>query len=188
MPVKYILLIFFLFGLLAGCHKQSSYEKMADEERAKNIKSDSLFLGYAFGMSKQEFYDHSIDLNKQRKVYQGEQAASMRYEVKNLKYSAHMNYFAEFNDGKLYKMPVRYMYNGWAPWNRKLWADSLEQDVLRLYKQKLDTDFIEIKHPELGIPAYVTVIGNKRMAIFEAGDKEVAVNYVDLSNLPETEN
>jgi hypothetical protein len=38
-----------------------------------------------------------------------------------------------------------------------------------------------MKHPELGIPAYIMVDKNKRIAIFTKGDEKVAVNYVDLS-------
>ncbi|MGD8748869.1 MAG: hypothetical protein PVI44_10405, partial [Balneolaceae bacterium] len=64
---------------------------------------------------------------------------------------------------------------------RDLWSDSLEVKVLKKFQKIYKHKFIKMKHPELGIPAYIMVDKNKRIAIFTKGDEKVAVNYVDLS-------
>lgn len=174
--------------LFISCSQESEYEELVQRELAKGERSDSLFLGYHFGMTRQEFFDHSWELNSQKIVMQGNKSASIRYDLENLKFKAQKNFYPKFFEGKIYKMPVRYMYNGWAPWNREYWADSLKKDVLFEFKKKYPNKFLEMKHPELKVPAYIMVDNNKRIAIYELDNREVAVEYVDLTVLKEIKN
>ena len=173
-----------LLSILAiSCDEQSRYQELVERELAKESRNDSLFLGYHFGMTRQEFFDHSWKLNNQKIVMQGNRTASIRYDLDHLKYRAQKNFYPEFYDGKIYKMPVRYMYNGWAPWNRDYWADSLKKDVLADFREKYPNRFYEMSHPELEVPAHIMVDKNKRIAIYELDNKEVVVDYTDLSVL-----
>ncbi|MDX1586168.1 MAG: hypothetical protein R3222_05470 [Balneolaceae bacterium] len=173
-----------LLSILAiSCDEQSRYQELVERELAKESRNDSLFLGYHFGMTRQEFFDHSWKLNNQKIVMQGNRTASIRYDLDHLKYRAQKNFYPEFYDGKIYKMPVRYMYNGWAPWNRDYWADSLKKDVLADFREKYPNRFYEMSHPELEVPAHIMVDKNKRIAIYELDNKEVVVDYADLSVL-----
>lgn len=174
--------------LFISCSQESKYQKLVQRELANGERNDSLFLGYHFGMTKQEFFDHSWELNSRKIVTDGKGSASIRYDLDNLKYRAHKNFYPAFYEGKIYKMPVRYMYNGWAPWNRGYWADSLKKDLLLQFEEKYPNEFLEIEHPELDVPAHVMVDKNKRIAIYEIDNQEVAVDYVDLTVLKEIEN
>ncbi len=179
-----IILLFFCLGLLlffSSCEQKSKYEQLVEEHYQKGAQNDSLFLGYHFGMTKQEFYDHSWKLNKKMIVREGNNNESIRYDVDNLKSRAKKNFFPVFHNDSIYSMPVKYSYTGWAPWNRDLWADSLENDVLDLFQKRYDSKFEKMTHPEEGIPAYIIIEGNKRISIYQMDDnRHVAVVYTDL--------
>lgn len=168
------------FGV--GCKQKSEYQQMVKQELARKVRNDSLFMGYYFGMSRQEFYDHSWKLNSQKKVVQGAGNLTIRYDgIKGLGHRAHMNFYPLFYNEKIYKMQTAYAYNGWAPWNRDLWSDSLEMKLLSKFRKEYPKKFIKTKHPQLGVPAYIMVDGNKRIAIYRKGDEKVVVNYLDLT-------
>merc|ERR1711916_69005 len=108
---------------------------------------DSLFLDISFGMTKKEFYSHCWEMNKKRLVTWGNNNTSVLYRLENeLKSPASMNFYPEFYEGKISKMPVIYTYNGWSPWNEQLNADSLLIDVLELYKKWYGDDFMTISN------------------------------------------
>lgn len=147
---------------------------------AKEVRNDSLFLGYYLGMPKDDFFSHSWDLNKQKKVMQGPQNMSVEYELKDLSHAATMNYYPEFHENRIYKMPVSISYEGWAPWNRNLWADSLQQDVIKMlekwYGKKLIVD--ETLRDDT---TYVTIDGNREIQVFTENDQSVNVIFTDLT-------
>lgn len=163
--------------LLAAC--RSEYHQRVEAELAKGVRQDSLFLGITFGMSSKEFYAHCWQLNKQGLIQQGTQNTTVMQEVSTLKYPATMNFYPNFHEDKIYEMPVTYAYKAWAPWNRHLFADSLQQHVLATYQQHYGEDFMRIEHPQKGI-AYVRVDGNRRISIFQENDTEVKVLFTDL--------
>ena len=90
-----------------------------------------------------------------------------------------MDFYPDFYENEIYEMPVTYTYTAWAPWNRHLFADSLQQDVLALYQQQYGEDFMTVEHPTYGV-AYVRVDGNRRISILRQGDSEVKVLFTDL--------
>lgn len=183
--IRKLLLLYFLSVSIIGltaCEQKSEYEQWVKQELEKNIQRDSLFLGYHFGMTRREFYDHSWKLNRQKLVMQGNNNQFVEYVVKELKHEATMNFYPDFHEEEIYRMPVIYAYEGWAPWNRNLWADSLEQDILELYKEKYGDKFIKMKHPELEVPSYIIIDGNKRIAIYQSNDsRTVAAVFTDLN-------
>ena len=172
----------FLLGLLllvgtTAC--QSEYHQRVEEELAKGTRQDSLFLGITFGMSTKEFYAHCWELNKQGIIQQGTQNTTVMQEVDALTYPATMDFYPNFYEDKIYEMPVTYAYKAWAPWNRHLFADSLQQQVLTLYQQQYGKDFMKIEHPQKGV-VYVKVDGNRRISIFQENDTRVKVLFTDL--------
>lgn len=170
------------FIFLLGCNHKTDYRQMVKQELARNVRNDTLFMGYYFGMPRQEFYDHSWKMNSQKKIVQGQGNLTIRYDgVKGLGHKAHLNYYPLFYNEKIYKMQTAYSYDGWAPWNRNLWSDSLEVRVLDKLRKKYSKRFIKMKHPELDVPAYIMVDGNKRIAVYRKGDEKVVVNYLDLT-------
>ena len=91
-----------------------------------------------------------------------------------------MNFYPDFRQGKISKMRVSFSYDAFAPWNKQMFADSLQLDVLNMlkkwYKEK---DFIRITDPAKGT-IFVQVDGNRRIIIGKYDDAHVIVDYTDL--------
>ena len=173
---KHLLLGLCLLVLASACH--SAYHQRVEEELATGVREDSLFLGITFGMSPKDFFAHCWELNKQGVIREGTQNMSVMYEVSSLEHPATMNFYPEFFEEKIYEMPVTYAYKAWAPWNKELFADSLQLDVLALYRQRYGDDFLTVEHPKGA--AYVKVDGNRRISIFKENDTNVKVVFTDL--------
>lgn len=164
--------------VITSCEQKTEYQRRVETELSKNTRVDSLFLGYHFGMSTQEFFDYSWDLNK-REIVTGQTAVT--YKIENLKSPALMSFYPQFKDNKIYKMPVQVEYQGWAPWNRGLFSDSLMVDLVELYEEKYNGDFFKTVHPESKKEAYMDIQGNRRISIFEHDDRIVNVEFLDLT-------
>ena len=163
-----------------GCSPRSKYERLLKRELASGVKNDSLFMGIYLGMDKKEFYIHCWNLNRSGLIMQGTQNMTVKYEIKEeLRYLATMNFYPEFFHDSIYEMPVRFIYNGWSPWDKKLSSDSLQLDVLSWYKKIYGNDFIKVEHPERGI-AYVKVDGNRRITIYKENDMHVWAVFTDM--------
>jgi hypothetical protein len=106
---------------------------------------------------------------------------TVEYQLKNeLKYPGTMDFYPEFIDGKISEMPVEFLYNGWAPWNKSLSADSLQTEVLKWYEKQYCGGFLEVKHPKRGI-AYVKINGNRQISIFKEDEMHVWAIFTDMS-------
>ncbi|HYC86631.1 MAG TPA: hypothetical protein VEB86_15470, partial [Chryseosolibacter sp.] len=119
--------------------RQSEYRRMVDEELAKNVRYDSLFLNLQFGTTRNDFYSTCWKLNKQGLIREGPGNLSVQYELDSgeLEHDGYMWFYPEFTADKeqIYLMPVEFAYKGWAPWNKHLSADSLLPDVKKLLER-----------------------------------------------------
>ncbi len=166
--------------IISGCSPKAKYENMLRQELASGVRYDSLFMGIYLGMPEKDFYTHCWVLNWKGLIRQGIRNMTVEYQLKDeLKYPATMDFYPEFVQGKIFEMPVRFLYNGWAPWNKKLSSDSLQIEVLNWYEKLYGNGFIEVKHPERGI-AYVKVNGNRRISIFKEDDMHVWAIFTDM--------
>ncbi len=172
--------ILLLLSLLTGCNKKSHYEQVVDQQLATGVRHDSLFLGFTFGMSKKEFYADAWKLNKQHLLTNGAGNLTIKYNLDSLKMPAKMNFYPQFYHDKIYLMPVRIAYTAWAPWNRKLWADSLEQDVIHLFSRWYGPGFFKVSGAK-GKAAWVKVDGNRRIVIVKHGNMAVDILFTDLT-------
>jgi len=121
--------------LVSSCTPKTKYDRMLKQELASGIRHDSLFMGLYLGMPAKEFYTHCWELNRKGLIRQGTRNMTVAYQIKDeLKYPATMDFYPEFVSDKISEMPVRFVYNGWAPWNKKLSADSLQVQVIILLK------------------------------------------------------
>lgn len=179
---KLLLLVIIFWGsvLSISCEEKTEYERRIETELGKNIRADSLFLGYHFGMTSDEFFRHSWDLNRQE-IVTGQE--TIHYRIEGLKSPASMEFYPQFKDDKIYKMPLEVHYDGWAPWNRDLFADSLALELVQLYEQEYGADFFKSALPERGIEAYIDIQGNRRITIYENDDRIVNVEFLDLSTV-----
>lgn len=179
---KSLLYLTLVVGLIIqGCGEKAKYERMVERELEKGIRKDSLFLGISLGMSKKDFYAHCWGLNKKGLLHNGAKNTTVLYELKDLKYPANMNFYPGFYKDKISTMPVLINYVAWAPWNKKLFADSLQLDVVNLFEKWYGDGFMAIKDSEdPDRVAYLKVDGNRQIAIYKSSDSEVAVMFTDL--------
>ena len=173
--------VVFLTGMaLSACSPGAQYERRLKHELASGIRHDSLFMGIYLGMTDKDFYTHCWKLNREEVIKQGNSNLSVEYEVQEeLKYPATMNFYPAFDQGKIVEMTVRFIYNGWAPWNKELSAESLSQDVLSWYQQEYGSGFITVTHPRRGT-AYTKIDGNRRITIYTKDDIHVWTIFTDM--------
>lgn len=174
--------IFFLTGLIliSSCTARDQYDRKLKEELASGNRSDTLFMGLYLGMPEKEFYTRCWELNKSGAIRQGATNTTVMYEVKKeLDYPCTMDFYPRFNNGKIFEMPVRFKYKGWAPWNKKLASEKLQSDLVDWYEDLYGRGFIRVKHPEHGL-AYVKLDGNRRITVFRQDEMHVWAVFTDM--------
>jgi len=168
-----------MVSLLVSCRSHEYYDKL-EKELASGQRYDSLFLDISLGMTQKDFYAHCWEMNKQGIVTHGGQNMTVEYEMPDqLKAEAKMNFYPDFHEGKVYKMPVTFTYKAWAPWNEHLSADSLLLDLVELYKVWYDDDFIKVGKEGERV-AYIMIKGNRRISLYKKNVSEVEAMYTDL--------
>lgn len=169
--------------LLSNCSKKAKYESMVKEGLESGVRHDTLFLGLYLGMSSEDFYKKCWELNKEGLIQQGSGNTSVLYEiVDEFKAEVEANFYPTFVDEKIYEMPVKFKYDAWAPWNKQFSGDSLQVELLDVFKRWYGSGFIEVNHAKRG-PAFVKVDGNRRISIYRdlSADGTVWALYTDLS-------
>lgn len=165
---------------ITGCSQKTKYDRKLKHELASGVRADSLFMGFYFGMPDKDFYTRCWELNKKGLIKQGGNNTTVEYEIRNeLRYPCVMNFYPSFVKGKIAEMPVRFVYSGWAPWNKELTSDKLQIDILNWYKKSFGDEFIEVEHPEKG-KAFVNISGNRRISIFKEDELHVWAVFTDM--------
>ncbi len=178
--MKWIVLAAVAALVVGGCSPGKTYERRLKRELASEVRYDSLFMGISFGMTSEEFYEHCWGLNRDSVVKQGTANMSVQYDInEELKYPATMNFYPNFWENRIVEMPVRFLYNGWAPWNKDLAASSLALDVKHWYEEIYGKGFITVAHPING-EAYTKIDGNRRITIYVENDMYVWAIFTDM--------
>jgi hypothetical protein len=178
--MKWMMVVFMAALIMGGCSPGKRYERRLKKELASEIRYDSLFMGLSFGMTSEEFFKHCWGLNKDSIVRQGSANMSVQYDInEELDYPATMNFYPHFGENKIIEMPVRFIYNGWAPWNKELSADKLAKDVKHWYEEIYGKGFITVTHPLKG-EAYTKIDGNRRITIYVENDLYVWAIFTDM--------
>lgn len=162
-----------------ACDNRTPYEKILQRELDSGIRQDTLFLGYYLGMPKQEFFDHSWELNQQ-KIVRGD--SHVRYQLEGYSNDATMIFYPDFKDDRISRMPVEIQFDAWAIWNRELYSDSLIVEVLNSFEEIYGSGFIQTIHPEAGKEAWIKIDGNRRISVYRHDDRKVRVEFLDLTS------
>lgn len=162
------------------CTQKSEYELRVERELASGVRADSLFLGYHFGMSKKAFMDHSWQLNKEG-VIAG--YATIGHTFTELPHPALMEFFPEFDENGIVRMPVTMEYRGWAPWNEHLSPEVLIKDLVQLYESKYGERFDVMPNETTGDSVYVSIRGNRLIRVYKESVSEVMLEFSDLSTV-----
>lgn len=178
--MKWMVLASIAALIVGGCTPGKTYERRLKRELASGIRYDSLFMGLSFGMTQKEFYEHCWDMNKDSIIKQGSANMSVQYDLnEELEHPATMNFYPKFDSGKIVEMPVRFIYNGWAPWTKELSASNLAIDVKNWYEDIYGKGFITVTHPMNG-DAYTKIDGNRRITIYVENDLYVWALFTDM--------
>ncbi len=173
-------LIFLLaLATFSACSEGAKYKRMEARELASGERHDSLFLGVHLGMTSKDFYAHCWEMNKKQLIKEGMNNSSVQYIPKELKYPGKMYFYPKFWEDKIYEMPISFTYDAWAPWNKNLFADSLQQDVRHLFESWYGEGFMQINNEKRG-PALVKMDGNRRITIWKESDQVVRASFTDV--------
>jgi len=173
----YFSVVVLLLSVFFSC--TSEYDQMVRKEMASGIKNDSLFLGIHFGMTKDAFFKHCWELNKQQVITNGHQGTSVSYEFQ-LDETVNMLFFPKFHEDKIYEIPVDLQYKSWAPWNSATSSDSLMVEVKKWLEDNYEKGFIELDGDNPNSKIWVNMCGNRRIIIKRAINT-VTVLFSDMS-------
>jgi hypothetical protein len=180
MNIRFILPIAILL-ILGTSSCKSDYQKMVEKELSSGEIVDELFLGLKLGMTKKEFYETCWELNKEGVLTNGPTELSVEYDAKLPSgKTAKMRFYPKFEDDQLYLMPIEFTYLEWAPWNEELSAENLRTDIVSLFEEWYDTQFIEVANEDKSQLAYVSVNRNRRIRIFKKHLSVVRAEILDL--------
>jgi hypothetical protein len=163
---------------LQGCNSEMNYESLVEKELSSGVQNDSLFLGYHFGMEREEFRNESWKMNQQG-IMTG--FVDIYYEFDDLKSTATMEFYPTFTNDKISRIPVRVSYNSWSPWNEEYWTAELQKDLIEYYSEDYDIEFNEIYVPEIEKTAFVNIEGNREIRIYPVSESQVMVDFIDLN-------
>jgi hypothetical protein len=155
-----------------------NYESLVEKELSSGVQNDSLFLGYHFGMEREEFRNESWKMNQQG-IMTG--FVDIYYEFDDLKSTATMEFYPTFTNDKISRIPVRVSYNSWSPWNEEYWTAELQKDLIEYYSEDYDIEFNEIYVPEIEKTAFVNIEGNREIRIYPVSESQVMVDFIDLN-------
>ena len=178
-----------LVMLALGCERASPYERMRTKELARGDTLQELFLSYQLGMTQQAFYDSSWALNARGLVMQGPRNQNVQYKLPEaLPFPATMLFYPDFENGRVVQMRIRFGYDHWAPWNRRLQSDILLLDVKDLMMQWYNPpEFVErtvVTRNEEFNREFVTVDANRQITLGRFSDQEVYAIITALHAVP----
>ncbi len=141
---------------------------------------DSLFLGLSLGMDRQAFFDSCWRMNNRKMITQGPTNQNVEYIFDSLLDNrVIMRFYPNFYKDKVYEMPVVFMYEAWAPWNKQFSSDSLFEKLVPVFKNWYGDDFQIIEHKTQGT-VYARIDGKRRINLFRKDDQYVQAVYTDL--------
>jgi hypothetical protein len=178
MQKHYFVSISLLLAILtAGCSLDESYQTMVERQLSSGVQNDSLFLGYHFGMTRQDFRDSSWEMNRDG-ILTG--LVNVEYSFTDLGHRASMIFYPEFEDDKIVRIPVKVSYNAWAPWNEQFWPENLAKDLVQYYQDVYGGTFRQVYIPEIEKRAYVNIQGNREIRIYPFSENEVMADFINL--------
>ena len=186
---NYLIYIFYLTSLFSffGCNSSSSYTKLVNKELKSGKIENNLFLGFQFGMTKDQYFDRCSVLNKEKIIVSGGRNFSpeqilvpKNQEEKKIK----MSFFGTFDNQRILNgFDIQFNFLGWSDWNidyqSPVLLDQIKDSILTWFP---GNDFIQVKIDESVKTAYVKIDGNRRVVMYTMNSKDVVVKINNLLN------
>jgi len=163
---------------LGACENKTDYELTVEKELNRSERADSLFLGYYFGMTTSDFFAHSRQLNSDGAVT-GQTTIHYTFDYQGNTVTKY--FYPSFEDDKIYRIPIEASYDGWAPWNRSFFSDSLMVDLMDLYNNQYGAEFFLTQLPDKEENVWVSVQSNRRIVLNKKDDMIVQIEFLDLT-------
>ncbi len=180
--------LFLLISTSIACN-QSQYDKVVKRELATGKEYNEMMFDMNIGLSKKEFYGKCWQLNKEKLVSQGPSNQYVRHvldsisPVYNPSSTMEMLFFGLFDDQDLMRgMRFRFSYTAWAPWNKALQPDQLQEEVKVMMKTLYPgNDFFNLEKKINDQPIAVKIDGNRLITVYVFDNRFVQAYIEDLN-------
>jgi len=177
--MKFTLYIGLLF-ILTSCAK-GKYTEIYEAAKQSNIQSDSLFLGFEFGISQDSFFNRCQVINESAGLYDSASKLRVGRKIDLDGTSYLMNFYPIFVEEKLAVMPFEIHHESYSQWNKQFYAEQILTKIKAYFTKEFNLKFEEFKHPEIGF-AYIAFTGNRRLRIYVKDQKLVGGEFMDMSD------
>lgn len=175
--------------LLSSC--QSEYEKAVQKGLDSKEIYEELLFDMTMGQTKKEFYARCWDLNKEKKISQGNGNQYAKYimssgELFDVPEEVEMLFYGIFDEDNIMRgMDMRFNYTKWSPWNEEFHSDMLIEKLKAHYMNEYaGNEFINFDSGVEGHSSYVKVDGNRQILLYQLSNKDVSVKIEDLRHKP----
>lgn len=176
-----VFIILSVLILSVSCQPKSEYDLVKERELASGKVVDNLFLDIRFGMGRKEFFGTCWEHNKNGVLVNGDHYLQIQYIPKMPSgKNAEMNFYPDFENDKLFFMPMEFGYRQWFPGNEEFSNDNLMTDVVDLLESWYGKGFFEVANKEKSISAMVKIDGNRLIRVFKKNINTVRVEILDL--------
>ena len=180
--------LFLLISTSIACN-QSQYDKVVKRELATGKEYNEMMFDMNIGLSKKEFYGRCWQLNKEKLVSQGPSNQYVRHvldsisPVYNPSSTMEMLFFGLFDDQDLMRgMRFRFSYTAWAPWNKALQPDQLQEEVkVMMTTLYPGNDFFNLEKKINDQPIAVKIDGNRLITVYVFDNRFVQAYIEDLN-------
>ncbi|MCS4434841.1 hypothetical protein [Aquiflexum gelatinilyticum] len=176
-----VFILFFALGLALSCKPKTEYDLVKERELTSGKIEEDLFLDIRFGMGRKEFYGTCWEHNKNGILVNGDHYLQIQYlpKVSSGK-SVVMNFYPEFEEDKLFFMPMEFGYTQWFPGNEEFTNEKLIVDVVDLLESWYGDGFFEVSDKDKKISAMVKIDGNRLIRVFKKNINTIRVEILDL--------
>lgn len=176
-----VFILFIALGLALSCKPKTEYDLVKEKELASGKIEEDLFLDIRFGMGRKEFYGTCWEHNKNGILVNGDHYLQIQYlpKVSSGK-SVVMNFYPEFEEDKLFFMPMEFGYTQWFPGNEEFTNEKLIVDVVDLLESWYGDGFFEVSDKDKKISAMVKIDGNRLIRVFKKNINTIRVEILDL--------
>ena len=187
---RYIL-SFLTLVLLVSCttEPKSKYEKLIADEMSKDIRHDSIFLGFDYGIKKADFFVVCKELNEKKLVVQANKSGFVQYifpPTAEKDKDLIVLFWGVFTKNlTMTGLTFEITHVAWSPWNEESKPENLIPVVQSKFMEWFPgNDFVNIITVEDQKNIWVKIDGNRRITIEEPDNvTSVKVNIDDLRRL-----
>ena len=179
--MKSVWILIVLMGTVLACQPKSEYDRVKERELSSGKVVEDLFLDLRLGMGRKEFFGTCWEYNKKGILTNGGHHLMVQYkpEMPSGKVTD-MFFYPQFEENKLYFMPMEFVYPAWFPGNEDYSNEKLFEDVVDLMGNWYGEGFFEVANKDRSIRAMVKIDGNRLIRVFKKDISTVRVEILDL--------